>query len=100
MNKQSYGKLSPELKKVIDANSGEGLAKEFGRRWEHDDLRGIARAKSLKHPIIAVPEAEQARWRKATESVYENWIKDMNAKGHPGKQMVADFEQLVVMYKT
>jgi TRAP-type C4-dicarboxylate transport system substrate-binding protein len=99
MNKQSYDKLSPELKKVIDANSGEWLAKEFGKRWEHDDLSGIARAKSLKHQIIEVPEAEQARWRKATEPVYQSWIKDMDAKGHPGKQMVADFEQLVAKYK-
>ncbi len=100
MNKQSYEKLSPDLKKVIDANSGEGLAKEFGHRWEHDDMPGIAHAKELKHPIIEVPQAEQARWRKATEPVYESWIKDMDAKGHPGKQMVADAEQLVAKYKT
>jgi TRAP-type C4-dicarboxylate transport system substrate-binding protein len=100
MNKQSYdNKLSADLKKVIDANSGEWLATEFGRRWEHDDLPGIARAKELNHPIIEVPQAEQARWRKATEPVYEIWIKDMDAKGHPGKQMVADAEQLVAKYK-
>jgi len=99
MNKQSYAKLSPDLRKVIDANSGEWLAKEFGHRWEHDDLRGIARAKKLKHPIYKVPAAEQARWRKATESVYQSWIKDMNAKGLPGRQMVAGAEQLVAKYK-
>ena len=99
MNKQSYAKLSPDLRKVIDANSGEWLAKEFGRRWEHDDLRGIARAKKLKHPIYKVPAAEQARWRKATESVYQSWIKDMNAKGLPGRTLVADAEQLIAKYK-
>jgi TRAP-type transport system periplasmic protein len=99
MNKQSYAKLSPDLQKVIDANSGEWLAKEFGKRWEHDDLPGIARAKKLGHPIIQVSEAEQARWRKVTEPVYQSWIKDMTAKGHPGSAMVADAEQLVAKYK-
>ena len=43
--------------------------------------------------------AEQARWRKATEPVYAKWIKDMDAKGLPGKQMVAEAEQLVAKYK-
>jgi TRAP-type C4-dicarboxylate transport system substrate-binding protein len=99
MNKQSYEKLPADLKKAIDLNSGEKLAIAFGRRWETDDMRGIARAKKLNHPIIDVPAAEQARWRKATEPVYQKWIKDMDAKGLPGKQMVADAEQLVAKYK-
>jgi len=99
MNKQSYARLSPELKKVIDANSGEWLAKEFGARWEHDDKPGIGRAKKLDHPIIVVPKEEQARWRKLTEPVYQSWIKDMNEKGLPGSEMVAHAEQLVAKYK-
>ncbi len=99
MNKQSYAKLPADLQQAIDANSGEQLAIAFGKRWEHDDLRGIARAKKLNHPIIDVSEAEQARWRKATDPVYAKWIKDMDAKGLPGKQMVAEAEQLVAKYK-
>jgi TRAP-type C4-dicarboxylate transport system substrate-binding protein len=99
MNKQSYAQLTPELKHVIDANSGEWLAKEFGRRWEHDDQPGIARANKLGHPIIVVSKAEQARWREATEPVYQSWIEDMNAKGLPGSEMVAAAEQLVAEYK-
>jgi TRAP-type C4-dicarboxylate transport system substrate-binding protein len=99
MNKQSYGKLPADLKKVIDANSGEWLAKELGRRWEHDDQPGVARAKKLDHQIIQVPDAEQDRWRKATEPVYESWIKDMDAKGLPGAKMVADAKALVAKYQ-
>jgi TRAP-type transport system periplasmic protein len=99
MNKQSYAKLPADLKKAIDDNSGEKLAIAFGERWEKDDLRGIARAKKLNHPIIDISEAEQLRWRKATEPVYAQWIKDMDAKGLPGKQLVADAEQLVAKYK-
>ena len=99
MNKQSYTRLPADLKQAIDANSGEQLAIAFGKRWEHDDLRGIARAKKLKHPIIELSVAEQVRWRKATEPVYAKWIKDMDAKGMSGKQLVAEAEQLVAKYK-
>lgn len=98
MNKQSYEKLPPDLKKVIDANSGEWLAKEFGQRWERDDMPGIARAKKLDHPIIKVADEEQARWRKVTEPVYESWIKERDEKGQPGSKMVADAKALVAKY--
>jgi len=99
MNKQSYAKLPPDLKKVIDNNSGEWLAKEFGRRWEQDDIPSRAKAKKLGHPIIEIPEAEQNRWRKATQSVYDSWIKSMDAKGLPGRAMVEDADQLIAKYK-
>ena len=99
MNKQSYAKLPPDLKKVIDANSGEQLAKAFGRRWENDDKPGIARAKKLGHPIIVLSAEEEARWRKVTEPVYQSWIKTMDGKGLPGKQMVAEAVALVAKYK-
>lgn len=100
MNKQSYAKLSPDLQKVIDANSGEWVAKEFGHRWEHDDKPGIAKAKKKGDEIIQVPQAEQDRWAKATESVYTSWIKEMDGKGYNGKQLVEDAKQLVAKYKS
>jgi len=99
MNNNSYAKLPPDLKKVIDDNSGLWLAKEFGRRWTNDDKRGRAKAQSLGHPIYVLSDAEEVRWRKATQPVYDNWIKDMDAKGLPGKQMVDDAEQLVAKFK-
>lgn len=100
MNKQSYEGLSPDLQKVIDANSGEWLAKDFGRRWQHDDQPGIAKAKKKGDEIIVVPEAEQERWRKATDSVYASWIKQMDGKGFKGEQLVEDARQLVAKYKS
>jgi TRAP-type C4-dicarboxylate transport system substrate-binding protein len=99
MNKDSYAKLPADLKKVIDANSGGWLAKEFGSRWTNDDKRGRAKAASLKHQIFTLSEAEEARWRKASQPVYDEWIKEMNAKGLPGKQMVEDAERLIAKYK-
>ncbi|MGE5145271.1 MAG: TRAP transporter substrate-binding protein [Candidatus Eiseniibacteriota bacterium] len=98
MNKESYAKLSPNLKKVIDANSGEWLAKEFGKRWEHDDMPGIARAKTLNHPIIRVSAEEEARWRKLCEPVYASWIKERDAHGQPGAKMVEAAKALVAKY--
>jgi len=100
MNKQSYAKLPPDLKKVIDANSGVWLAKEFGRRWAKDDLRGIAKAKKLGHQIIEISPEEEARWRKASQPVYDAWIKEMDGKGLPGRKLVEEADRLVAKYKS
>jgi len=98
MNKQSYAKLPNKIKKVLDANSAEWMAIEFGKRWENDDKRGYAKAKKLKHEIIHVSDAEQARWRKAAQPAYDAWVKEMDGRGLPGAQMVKDAQALIAKY--
>ena len=98
MNKNSYAKLPAKARAALDANTGEAMAIEFGRRWEADDKRGYNKAKKLGHEIIHVSDAEQARWRKAAQPAYDDWIKAMNAKGLPGAQMVSDAEALIAKY--
>jgi TRAP-type transport system periplasmic protein len=99
MNKSSYAKLPPDLKKVIDDHSGAKIAQWFGERWQRDDMPGLQRAKQLKHEIVEIPDAEIARWRKASQPVYDEWIKEMNAKGFDGAKLVETAEKLIAKYK-
>ena len=99
MNKDSYAKLPADLKKVLDDNSGAKLAQWFGERWEHDDQPGVQRAKQLKHEVVDISDAEIARWRKVVQPVYDEWIKEMDAKGLDGAKLVATAEQLVAKYR-
>jgi TRAP-type C4-dicarboxylate transport system substrate-binding protein len=99
MNKNSYAKLSPALKKVIDEHSGAKIAQWLGERWLRDDQSGLDRAKELKHEIVVIPDQEQARWRKASQPVFDEWIKEMNAKGQDGAKLVAEAERLIAKYR-
>ena len=99
MNKKAYAALPADLKRVIDANSGRWLAKKFGAKWTQDDQRGRDRAEALHHPVAVIGDTEAARWRKATRPVYENWIKEMDNRGLPGRQMIDDAEALISKYK-
>ena len=76
MNMTSYAKLTPEQKKAIDDNSGPKVAQWLGERWEHDDQPGIDRAKELKHEIVEISDSETARMRKASQPVFDDWIKE------------------------
>jgi TRAP-type C4-dicarboxylate transport system substrate-binding protein len=99
INKDSYAKLSAAHKAAIDKTTGLPLSKEFGRRWQRDDGPAIARARELKHEIIKLPAAEEARWVKATQPVIDGWIKEMAEKGHPARELVSDARALIAKYK-
>jgi TRAP-type C4-dicarboxylate transport system substrate-binding protein len=99
MNKASYAKLPPDLKKVIDDNSGPKIAQWLGTRWEHDDKPGLERAKQLGHEVVKISDKELARWRKVSQPVYDDWIKEMNGKGMDGAKLVAEAERLIAKYR-
>ena len=99
MNKKSYASLPADLKKVLDKDSGEWLAEEFGRRWEKDDMRGEAKARKLKHTIIRVSAAEEARWKEAAQPVYDDWVKRIDAKGLPGRKILQDAERIIAEFQ-
>lgn len=88
MNKKSYGRLSGPLKKVLDANSGMPLAKEFGVRWEKDDQRPMSAARKSGNPFTTFSAEQRQRWAAAVSSVTEGWISDMNKKGIDGAGLV------------
>jgi TRAP-type transport system periplasmic protein len=99
MNKNSYNKLPDDLKKVIDDNTGPKVARMLGEKWEAADKPGEALAKKLGHEVVTISDAETGRWRKASQPVYDDWIKEMNAKGLDGPKLIAEAERLIAKHK-
>lgn len=99
MNKKSYAKLSPASKKAIDMNSGAAMAAQMGAFWKRDDKPGRDKALKLGNKITVIKGAELAKWRKAVQPVYDDWVKEMTAKGHPGKELLAGAIALIAKYK-
>lgn len=87
MNPAKYDALPPELKKIIDANSGPDPSAWVGKVFADDALPGKKSAEARKNTIFVLPAAELKRWEAATLNVTEEWIKDMSAKGFDGKRL-------------
>jgi TRAP-type C4-dicarboxylate transport system substrate-binding protein len=81
MNKNSYEKLPPDLKEILDKLSGE-YKEKFGMMWNMVDFEGkeFARAKGVE--IIELSPEEVIRWKKATEPVVQDYISNMVSKGY------------------
>ena len=98
MNQAKYDSLPADLKKVIDNNSGIETSKWVGKIWDE----GVAASRKLsldrKNTINTLTDAEYQRWVKATSSVDDGWIKEVDAKGGNGKALLNDAKALLKKY--
>jgi TRAP-type transport system periplasmic protein len=98
MNKASYEKLPPDLKKVIDDNSGMVAATLFGRAMDEGDKVGREIAVKAGNNILALDVAETQRWRRTAATVETDWINEVKAKGIDGAKLAAEARALIAKH--
>ena len=98
MNKAKYESLPPDLKKVIDDNSGAATAKWVGSVMDKYDAPGLEIAKRRGNTIITLDARETARWKEAAQKVTDAWIAEMKGKGIDGQMLVNDVRALIAKY--
>ena len=98
MNQAKYNSLSPELKKVIDQNSGRETSRWAGKSWDGFSAQSRKIAVDRHNTINILSDAEYDRWTKVTESVDDGWMKEVGAKGGNGKALLDDAKALLKKY--
>ncbi len=98
MNKAKYASLPPDLKKVIDANSGQAFSGEVGRAFAEADA--IGRKTVAADSISTIPAAELDAWVKLGQPLTDAWVADVTAKGANGKQLLDDARALIIKHST
>jgi TRAP-type C4-dicarboxylate transport system substrate-binding protein len=99
MNKDSYAKLPPDLKKVIDDNSGRNIAKWAGQNWAEIEIPGMKVMQSKpKNKFHTISLAEGDKMKKAAQPVFDRWYAEMKGIGIDGEAMVADARKMIDKY--
>ena len=98
MNQKKYDSLPPELKKVIDDNSGREFSAWVAAQHVEADAVGRKITADAGNTIYAIPAEEMARWEAAAKPVTEEWIKETSAKGADGQKLYDDAVALVKQY--
>jgi TRAP-type transport system periplasmic protein len=98
MNKAKYDAMSADLKKVIDANSGQMCAGMFGRAMDEGDQAGLDLAKKAGNNIVTLDAAETQRWQRAAAGTRAAWYQEVSAKGIDGKKLAEQAEALITKY--
>jgi TRAP-type C4-dicarboxylate transport system substrate-binding protein len=99
MNQAKYDSLPPDLKKVIDANSGLEAARAFGKQWDASAPPARKLAVERGNVFYTVPASELANWEKATANLDEEWVKDVTAKGNDGRMLLQSARDLIKKYE-
>lgn len=84
MARARYEQLSPEARRIIDANSGEAASRAFGAAVdaEGDAQRDMVKG-SDKQTVVTLSPAERASWEKRITPVVTEW-----SKAYPGADAV------------
>lgn len=99
MNKDSYAKLPPDMKKVIDDNSGRNIAKWAGQNWAEIEVPGKKVIESKpKNKFHTIPAAEVDKMKKAAQPVFDRWYAEMKKIDVDGEAMVSDARKMIDKY--
>jgi len=79
----------------IFADLSWGRIAVAGKAWDDADVEGYQFSAGLGNKVIKLSHAEEAKWEAAVKPVAENYIKNAESKGLPGKQAVAEVKALI-----
>jgi TRAP-type transport system periplasmic protein len=99
MNKKKYESLPPDLKKVIDDNSGRNLAPHAIEVWDRIELDGekVMRSKP-KNKFVELSAEETAKFKQKVQPVFDRFKKLLDDSGANGAQILAEVEALEAKY--
>ena len=99
MNQARYDALPPDLRKVIDDNSGAALSGTFGKAWDASAPAARRLAVERGNVIYTIPSTELVNWQKATAALSDDWVREVIAKGNDGKALLQAAKDLIRKYE-
>jgi TRAP-type C4-dicarboxylate transport system substrate-binding protein len=98
MNKPKYESLAPELKKVIDANSGLATSAWLGKVQQGNDAIGRKAAVDYHDTLYTITASDRAEFVKLSSPLHDEWAADMTKRGFDGKKLLATARSLIAKY--
>ena len=98
MNKARYNSLPPELKKIIDNNSGLATSGWLGKVQQAGDVAGRQSAVDRKNTIYTIPPTDAQEFKRKAALVEVEWMEDMNKRGFDGRKLLDSARALILKH--
>ncbi len=95
MNKAKYASLPPDLKKVIDANSGINTSGWLGKVQQGGDAAGRKAAQDRGNTLYTAPLADAQAFRRRARQVEVEWADEMTKRGFDGPKLIEAARKLI-----
>jgi TRAP-type C4-dicarboxylate transport system substrate-binding protein len=97
MNKETWEKFPADIQKAIEGVNAECVEKA-ATLWDGMGKEGLDFAQKKGVEIYTVSDAEIAKMVTALEPIQENWVKEQEGKGVPGRKALDILKQLAAKY--
>ena len=98
MNKPKYEGLAPDLKRVIDANSGMAASAFLGRTQQSNDPNGRKSATDRGNAVYTFNAAETQEFIRLSSAIDDEWVADMDKRGFKGKALLESAKALIAKH--
>ena len=98
MNTAKYNSLAPDLKRVIDANSGMAASAWLGKTQQSNDPAGRKTAVDRGNTIYQFTAAQRDEFIKLSGNVDDEWVADMDKRGFKGAQLLSAAKALIAKH--
>jgi TRAP-type C4-dicarboxylate transport system substrate-binding protein len=98
MNKAKYEGLAPDLKKVIDANSGMATSAWLGKTQQGNDPVGKKPAVDRGNTIYTLSDTEAKEFIKVSQAIDDEWVAEMNKRSFDGKKLLETARALIAKH--
>ena len=98
MNKPKYESLAPDLKKVIDANSGLAASAWLGKTQQGNDPIGRKSAADRNNTIYGFTTEQTQEFIKLSGAIDDEWVADMDKRGFKGKALLDAAKALIAKH--
>lgn len=97
-NKEKIAALPPDLRRVIDNNSGLATSAWCGKTTASTDPKGRKAAQDHGNAINTLSPAAAADFVKASTQVNDEWIAEINKRGYDGRKLVDAARALIARH--
>jgi TRAP-type C4-dicarboxylate transport system substrate-binding protein len=98
MNSAKYNSLAPDLKRVIDANSGMAASAWLGKTQQSNDPAGRKTAVDRGNTIYQFTAAQRDEFVKLSSQIDDEWVADMDKRGFKGAQLLSTAKALIAKH--
>jgi len=98
MNKMRYTTLPPDLRAILDRNSGDALVSWLSGVWGDEEVEGRAAARALGNSVTEITPSEVERFKAGSATVIDEWIADVTATGKNGRELYKSAKELVAKF--
>jgi len=91
MNPAKYNSLPPDLRAILDKESGVAGATNFGKSWQ--DFEKFARGTEIQKglQIITLSPADVAKMKELAKPIVESALDAQEKAGHPAREFFAAY---------